>query len=119
MNTEFENWKKNIESRINEFLNSQFKESVDIIQQNWSEIQKLTSLNNLDSTSSAKILEHTSSLVAEIVQQTTLLDENLSLLVTHFNLNLPAKVNSENGDEKHYSTCNDILNRLVSSQSGA
>lgn len=118
MTTEFENWKKSIENKINEFLNSQFKESVDIIYQNWTEIQRLTSLKNLECSTLSDIQQHTSSLVAQIVPQTLILDENLSLLVTHFSLNLPTKVSSENGDEKHYSTCSEILNRLVSSQAG-
>jgi len=53
------------------------------------------------------------------LEQTQKIDENLQLITTHFNLNMPAKVTSENGDELHYTTCNEVLSRIKCSQSGA
>lgn len=31
---------------------------------------------------------------------------------------MPAKVTSENGDELHYTTCNEVLSRIKCSQAG-
>jgi hypothetical protein len=115
----FEAWKRKNEESMHHFINVRFKELIEVIDENWIEIQRVTRLASLEEMSSQKLREHINDMIEKILEQTRYIDENLQLITTHFNLNMPAKVTSENGDELHFTTCNEVLARIKCSQIGA
>lgn len=80
----FDIWKQKNEEKMNEFVNTRFKENIESIKENWAEIEKLTKLRNLEQETTPKLREHTSTMIEKILHETQYIDENLTLITTHF-----------------------------------